>query len=159
MIAKFSKAWSLVVLLAACAPFAAIAAEAEGLNGRLATAGWLKANIAQADVRVLDASPAAMHRRQHIPGAVSASAFLFGDLPPAAMEQRLRAWGISPGKRIVIYDEGGNYMAPKLFWDLLQHGLSADSLYLLDGGLNRGAQPAARSAPSRHPRRRPDRCA
>lgn len=136
MIATLSKTWALVVLLALCAPLAARAAEAGGLNGRLASAGWLKANLAQADVRVLDASPASLHRKQHIPGAVSASAFLFGDPPPAAMEQRLRAWGISPGQRIVIYDEGGNYMAPKLFWDLVQLGLNADDLYLLDGGLS-----------------------
>jgi len=88
-------------------------------------------------VLILDASPARLYKQQHIPGAVNADMFLFGpqDVPLAEIERRLRSWGISPGLQIVIYDQGGTYMATRLFWDLLHHGLPAENLLILDGGM------------------------
>lgn len=115
------------------------AAATEGIQGRLASVDWLRKNLARADLVLIDASPAQLHRQQHIPGAIHSDLFTFGpnDLPLAQFEQRLRAWGMSPGKQVVIYDQGGTYMATRLFWDLVHHGLPADSLLILDGGLSK----------------------
>lgn len=105
--------------------------------GPLARAAWLKANLGRTDLLVLDASPGPAHRQAHIPGAVPAGLFGFGlePVPVAETERRLRAWGVSPGRRIVIVDPGGSYFAPRLFWDLVHAGLPAASLHILDGGM------------------------
>ena len=123
----------LATLLLAAQPSAA----AEGIQGRLASVAWLKENQARPDLLILDASPPPMHRQQHIVGAVNANMLNFGpmELSAAAMEKRLRAWGVSPGLQIVITDEGGSYWATKLFWDLLHYGVPAESMLILDGGL------------------------
>ena len=108
-----------------------------GLHGHLASVDWLKANLARTDVVLIDASPAPLHRQQHIPGAILSTLFTFGpkDLPQDQFEAQLRAWGVNPGQHIVLYDQGGTYMATRLFWDLVHHGLPADRLLILDGGL------------------------
>ena len=107
------------------------------LHGHLASVDWLKANLARTDVVLIDASPAPLHRQQHIPGAILSTLFTFGpkDLPQDQFEAQLRAWGVNPGQHIVLYDQGGTYMATRLFWDLVHHGLPADRLLILDGGL------------------------
>ena len=130
----------LFALFAACGLAAQLPAAAQGvagLQGRLVSAAWLKDNLARSDVLVLDASPASLHKRGHIPGAVNADLFAFSpkEVPLPQMETRLRAWGISPETRIVIADQGGTYLATRLFWDLVQHGLPAANLYVLDGGM------------------------
>jgi 3-mercaptopyruvate sulfurtransferase SseA len=51
------------------------------------------------------------------------------------MEQRIQSWGVSPGRKVVVYDQGGDMMAPRLFFDLYVHGVPATDIYLLDGGL------------------------
>lgn len=138
---RMSKIWTVLlplVLWLVAQP--SLAAEAtDGLRGRLAGVGWLKANLARSDLVIVDASPAPLHRQQHIPGAILSQLFTFGpnDVPPALMETHLRSWGVSEGKQIVIYDQGGTYMATRLFWDLVQHGVPAESLLILDGGLSR----------------------
>jgi|GEM_PF-2913923 len=106
-------------------------------NGPLVSVDWLKAQLGQADLRILDASPASLHRQAHIPGAMPADLFSAGlmDAPPDRVEKKLRAWGIQPGDRVVVVDQGGDWMAPKLLWDLLSYGLPADRLFLLDGGM------------------------
>jgi 3-mercaptopyruvate sulfurtransferase SseA len=133
------KLWWLVLAagLTLWAPPGSAAETTEGLRGRLASVAWLQANLARGDLRLLDASPPPLHRQQHIPGAVGASLNTFGfmEMAPAELEQRLRAWGVSPGQRIVIYDQGGTYMATRLFWDLIHYGLPADQLFILDGGM------------------------
>jgi 3-mercaptopyruvate sulfurtransferase SseA len=43
---------------------------------------------------------------------------------------------VSPGRKIVVYDEGGSWMAPRLFHDLHYHGVPLEDIYLLDGGLH-----------------------
>ena len=71
-----------------------VAAESvEGIQGRLASVGWLKKNLARADVVLIDASPAQLHRQQHIPGAIHSDLFTFGpkDPPLAQIEGRLSA--------------------------------------------------------------------
>ena len=63
--------------------------------------------------------------------------FSFGgrEVPAAEMERRIQSWGISPGKKIVLYDQGGTYLATSLFFDLYYHGFPAEAVSVLDGGL------------------------
>ena len=51
------------------------------------------------------------------------------------MEQRLQSVGISRGKKILIYDQGGSFMATRLFYDLYYYGYPAKDMMILDGGL------------------------
>ena len=101
----------------------------------LVTAAWLQQHLN--DVLVLDASPAQMHAGRHIPGAVNADLFSYGvqEGAVADMERRLQSWGISPGRKIVIYDQGGSMMATRVFFDLYYYGVPAADLAILDGGL------------------------
>ncbi len=136
---KFVRLWLLLCIwLGATLALPALAA-APPPHGALASVAWLKENLARPDLVVLDASPGQLHRKQHIPGALHADFFSFGtwDMPPAALEKRLRAWGIGPQTQIVIVDEGGTYLAPKLFWGLVHYGISPQRLNILDGGMAR----------------------
>lgn len=116
---------------------AAAPAEAPAPRGRLVDPAWLQQHRGQ--VLLLDASATPQHRAGHIAGAVNADRYSHGaqEATPAQMEARLRGWGVSPGQRIVIYDRGGDFMAARLFYDLVHHGVPDDSVYLLDGGLAR----------------------
>lgn len=133
------KVWflRLTAVLALLTPPSIAAQDVEGIQGRLASVAWLQKNLASADVVLIDASPAPLHRRQHIPGAIHSDLFTFGpkDVGLAQIEARLRAWGVSPGQQVVLYDQGGTYMATRLFWDLVHHGMPAQSLLILDGGM------------------------
>ena len=104
-------------------------------QGRLVNVDWLKGNLAS--VVLLDASVTPQHLAGHIPGAVSADLYRNGvDQPSlAAMEQRIQSWGVSPGRQIVVYDQGGDMMATRLFFDLYYHGVPASDVFVLDGGL------------------------
>lgn len=125
-------------------------------TSRLVGPQWLAANLHRTDLLLLDASMPTQHAAGHIPGAVGASAFGTAgrDIPAAEMERRLRAWGVSPGRKIVVYDEGGSWMAPRLFHDLQYHGVPVEDLYLLDGGLHQwkaAGQPVTKEATPRPP--------
>jgi len=50
------------------------------------------------------------------------------------MEKTFRSWGVSPGQSIVIYDQGGNMMATRVFFALYYYGFPAKDLFVLDGG-------------------------
>jgi len=147
---------ALLSLMAVLLLIARPSIAAEGIQGRLASVAWLEKNRARTDLLILDASPAQLHKQQHIPGAVNADLFLFGpqDPPLAEVERRLRAWGVGPELQIVIVDPGGTYMATRLFWDLLHHGLPAENLLILDGGMAkwRSAGGAVTSEPTPTPR-------
>ena len=121
-------------LLAATALGLSLAASAAG---RLVDPAWLKQHRDQ--VLLLDASLTPQHRAGHIPGAVSADLYRYGADEPtvAGMQQRMQTWGVSRGRAIVVYDQGGDWMAPRLFHDLVVHGVPAEQLFLLDGGLAR----------------------
>ena len=112
---------------------------AEGGNGQLASVQWLEKNLQRDDVLVIDASPTKLHSAGHIPGAVNVDVFSFGgrESTAAEMERRIQSWGVSPGKKIVLYDQGGTYFATSLFFDLYYHGFPAEGLVVLDGGLAR----------------------
>lgn len=117
--------------------FLAGPAAAEGVNGRLASAPWLEKNLKNPDILILDASPAQIYAARHIPGAFSVDFLTYGfpARPLAEMEQRYQSWGISPGKTIVMYDQGGTYFATRLMFSLYHHGFPAEKLLVLDGGL------------------------
>jgi thiosulfate/3-mercaptopyruvate sulfurtransferase len=99
---------------------------------------WLQKNLGREDVLVIDASPGQLHRgKGHIPGAVNVDVFTFGgrEIPIAEMEQRIQSWGVGPEKKVVLYDQGGTYLATSLFFDLYYHGFAVENLAVLDGGL------------------------
>ncbi|WP_102960477.1 3-mercaptopyruvate sulfurtransferase [Mangrovicella endophytica] len=124
----------------------------------LVDADWLKANLDDPDLLVLDASwylPAqgrdaeAEFFEAHIPGAqrfdfdkrfADTSTPLPHMMPSAEQFQReARALGIKTGSRIVVYDGAGIFAAPRAWWMFRAMGHQAVSV--LDGGL-----PAWRSA-------------
>jgi thiosulfate/3-mercaptopyruvate sulfurtransferase len=113
------------------------ATAAEGRKGNLVTVQWLKRELGNNGVLVLDASPAQLYAAKHIPGAINADFISYGaqEAPLADMERRLQSWGVSAGKRIVIYDQGGTFWATRVFFDLYYYGFAADDLLVLDGGL------------------------
>ncbi len=128
----------LLSAVAGCLLLAQPLTAAEGMQGNLVSVHWLQKNLTRGDVLILDASPAAAHAARHIPGAVNVDLLTYGvqEIPLAEMEKRLQSWGISPGKKIVLYDQGGSIMATRLFFDLYYHGFPANNLLILDGGLS-----------------------
>lgn len=112
-------------------------AAAERPSGALVGADWLARHLADPQVVVLDASPAQLHAARHVPGAVGVDflAYGFPERPLADMEQRYQSWGLAPEKTVVIYDQGGTYLATRLLFALYHHGFPADRLHVLDGGL------------------------
>lgn len=106
-------------------------------TGHLVTVPWLQQNLGRPELLLLDASPPSREPAGRIPGAIAAELFSFGPREPARaqMQQLLQSWGISPGRIIVIVDQGGSYQATRLFWDLLHQGLPAQDLFILDGGM------------------------
>jgi thiosulfate/3-mercaptopyruvate sulfurtransferase len=130
-----SLAFALSVWLAVLPAPALAQASTNPATTRLVTPAWLEQNRAQ--VLLLDASSTPQHMKAHIPGAVSADLYRYGprEAPRAAMQQRLQSWGVSPARKIVVYDQGGDMMAPRLFYDLYYYGVPAQDLYLLDGGM------------------------
>jgi 3-mercaptopyruvate sulfurtransferase SseA len=113
---------------------------AEGTEGNLVNVQWLEKNRANADVLILDASPTQTYTAGHIPGAVSVDIMTWyglREIPVAAMEKLYQSWGVSPGKKIVLYDQGGTFLATRLFYSLFYHGFPAKDLLLLDGGLSK----------------------
>ena len=109
----------------------------EGVTGNLVTVNWLENHLKSADVLILDAAPPQVHAVNHIPGAVNVDLYTYvvREMPVAAMEKMYQSWGVSPGKTIVVYDQGGNMMATRLFFSLYADGFPASRLFILDGGL------------------------
>ena len=128
--------WLLAAFVSAMLAAPAVRA-AEAPDRHLVGVAWLAQNLNTDEVLVLDASPAQVYAAKHIAGAINVDLFSFGvqDVPIAEMERRLQSWGVSAGRKIVIYDQGGTFMATRLFFDLYYLGFAADGLFLLDGGL------------------------
>jgi thiosulfate/3-mercaptopyruvate sulfurtransferase len=106
-------------------------------KGQLVSVAWLESNLKRDDLLLIDASPGKLYAANHIPGAVNVDIFSFGagDVPAAEKQRRIQSWGVSPGKKIVFYDQGGTYFATSLLFDLYYNGFPADRLAVLDGGL------------------------
>jgi thiosulfate/3-mercaptopyruvate sulfurtransferase len=114
-----------------------VAADAGELESHLVDVAWLEANRGRADVLILDASPAQLYAKHHIPEAVSADVMTYGtpETPRAEMERLFASWGITPRKTVVVTDMGGSYLAARLFFALAYHGFPERQLALLDGGM------------------------
>jgi 3-mercaptopyruvate sulfurtransferase SseA len=102
------------------------------------------------DSRWNTASP--IYGAKHIPGALNVDAMTYGgkEKPAEETERLFQSWGVSPEKRIVMYDQGGTFMATRLLFSLLYHGFPAKNLVILDGGMA-PARPGRRTAPPRCP--------
>ena len=126
--------WSLAL---AAATLVTVQPALAAQGAQLVGVEWLQQNLARDDVLLIDASPAKAHAAGHIPGAVNVDVFSFGGRQNTAadMERLFQSWGISAGKKVVLYDLGGTYFAPSLFFDLYYHGFPAKDLVILDGGL------------------------
>ena len=127
----------LLVAAAGCLSLAQPSMAAEGINGNLVTGNWLKNNLANPSVLILDTSPAKLYAAQHIPGAINIDLLSYGvqEVPVAEMEKRYQSWGVSPGKKIVMYDQAGTGAATRLFFELYYHGFPVQDLLILDGAI------------------------
>lgn len=107
--------------------------------GPLVDVAWLERNLGRDDLLLLDAQPGQAYSARHIPGAVSVDVLTFGgrERTAAEWEGLMRSWGVSAGRKVVIYDQGGTFFATSLFFDLYYHGLPAGNLAVLDGGIAR----------------------
>ncbi len=125
-------------LIASCVLFVQPSLAADGIKGNLVSVSWLQQNLNSADLLILDASPPPMYKAQHIPGAINVDVFSYGgqELSVSEMEQRFQSWGLHRGKKIVIYDQGGSFMATRVFYDLYYYGFPAQDLLVLDGGMS-----------------------
>src|SRR4051812_33755919 len=112
------------------------------LAASLVDAQWLAKNLESPDLLVLDASPRPLHGKGHIPGAVPVDAMAmmsFGvrDVPAAQIDRMYQALGIDAAKKVVIYDQGGEWFAPRVFFQLQYQGFPVDNLAILDGGMSK----------------------
>ncbi len=131
---------SFFLAVAGCLLAAQPSIAADGITGNLASVKWLDSNLNNPDVLVLDVSPAQIYKTKHIPGAVSVdlmSWYGIQEMPLPDMERLYQTWGISPGKKIVMYDQGGTFLATRLFFSLYYHAFPAADLLVLDGGLSK----------------------
>lgn len=123
---------------AACLLLAQPAGADEGTSGHLASVAWVQRNLNNADVLILDVSPTQIYAAKHIPGAVSVDLMAWyglKEMPVAEMERLYQSWGVSPGKKIVMYDQGGTFLATRLFYSFNYFGFPEKDLLILDGGL------------------------
>ena len=130
--------YGFLLAVAGCLLLARPLMAAAGIEGNLVNVKWLEKNLTKAEVLILDASPAQIYTAKHIPGAVSVDIMTWYGLrgmPVADMEKLFQSWGISPGKTIVMYDQGGTFLATRLFYSLYYYGFPAKDLLILDGGL------------------------
>ena len=131
--------YRFILALAGCLLLAQSSMAAEEIKGNLVSTKWLENKLKAADVLILDASPAQIYKANHVPGAVSVDVFTllsFGirEMPVADIERIYRSLGVSPEKKIVMYDQGGTWLATRLFFSLQYYGFPAKDLYILDGG-------------------------
>ncbi len=137
----------LVSGLLLCAVSVATAAGTELSKDTLfVEAAWLKANIS--NVSVIDARPASMYQKGHIPGAVNAEWTYFanmkgqpgspgwGDLfSRETLAKKIGALGISGKKPVVVYGDCGGWGSEGwVVWILHLSGVT--SAKKLDGGYN-----------------------
>jgi thiosulfate/3-mercaptopyruvate sulfurtransferase len=128
-----------------------------GRRGALVDPAWLTERLGRPGLVVIDASPPKLHAAGHIPGAVNVDVFgLFSRSPASTqMVERFRSLGINQDSTVVLLDQGGDWAAPRLFYDLFHHGFAPERLVLLDGGMARWK--AAGGAMTTQPTTAPDR--
>lgn len=119
----------------------------------LVTPIWLADHLGDPDIVILDAtlSPVGVvppidtrerYAAEHVPGAIFLDIDEFSDrstplphmlLPPKDFACGMSALGVSDQMKIVIYEQGSVFSAPRAWWMLRVFG--AQNVYLLDGGL------------------------
>src|SRR6266567_5191163 len=129
----------LLVAAICCVLLAQPLMAVEGIKGNLVGVDWLSKNLKNKDIVLIDASPSQLYAMKHIPGAINNDIFVYGlqEKPSAEMEKRYQAWGVSPGKKIVLYDQGGTFFAARVLFSLDYFGYPTKDLYILDGGLSK----------------------
>ncbi len=112
---------------------------------------WLAAHLYDPDLVVVDGSwylPAMQrdgfkeYQAEHIPGAVFFDIDEIADHgaglphmlpPPDAFALHMRRLGIGDGMKIFVYDGGGLFSAPRVWWTFRVFGVT--DVFVLDGGL------------------------
>ncbi|HEX7400702.1 MAG TPA: rhodanese-like domain-containing protein [candidate division Zixibacteria bacterium] len=117
---------------------------AQSTTSKLVSTTWLKANLTQADIRIIDLRQDVKDYWQaHIPGAVyfNPEALRLADegvpvklMPPEAIAIMLGKMGIDENTHIIIYAEQNDFKAPYLIWALDYIGHPQASI--LDGGFS-----------------------
>jgi 3-mercaptopyruvate sulfurtransferase SseA len=127
------------LVVACCLLLAQPLFAAEALSRNLVDVKWLEQHRHDPDVLILDASPAPVYAAKHIPGALHVDVMMYGgkEAPVAETERLYQSWGVSPEKRVVMYDQGGTFMATRLLFALLYHGFPVKNLLILDGGTSK----------------------
>jgi len=106
----------------------------------LVTTDWLKANLSDPDIRVVEVDEdATVYDKDHIPGAIawSWSDDLHHPLRRDYLDQEglgrlLSAAGVGPDTTVVLYGGNNNWFAAYAYWLLKYRGF--DNVKLLDGG-------------------------
>ena len=132
--------YCFLLAVAGCLLLAQPLMATEDIKGNLVDVNWLEKNLKNADVLILDASATQSYAAQHIPGAISVdllSWYGIQEMPVADFEKLYQSWGISPGKKIVMYDQGGTFWATRLFFSLYYQGFPAKNIFVLDGWLSK----------------------
>ena len=122
----------------------------------LVSTEWLARHLTAPDIRIVDATyhlpqagrdARAEYLAEHIPGAVffdiDEVADSSSDLPhmlppPETFSARARRLGLGDGSRIVVYDRGGMFSAPRVWWTFRVFGHR--DVVVLDGGLPKWVQ-------------------
>ncbi|MEP6778297.1 MAG: 3-mercaptopyruvate sulfurtransferase [Gemmatimonadaceae bacterium] len=124
------------------------------LPASIVSTAWLSKNLAQASLKVVDASmylpnagrdAKAEYLAAHIPGALFADIGWLSDatapfphtlLPENDFAARIGSLGISNSDAVVVYDTSGqNFSAPRLWWMLRVFG--HQNVAVLDGGIHK----------------------
>ncbi len=135
---KTNLSFKLLFFLCFCFSQLALSSSvSEGLNGNLVSVEWLEKNIMRDDVLVIDASAAQMFAAQHIPSAINIDMMRRRNASVSETEKIYQSSGISPDKKVVIYDQGDPMMATRLFFDLYYNGFPESNLFVLDGGFSK----------------------
>ncbi len=134
--------WRLLIILVG-AP--ALAQEAAYRNAQLLIeTPELSARLADPQLRLLDARPAAEYERGHLPGAANLPAPATDNLdanrqgsplPPDWAARLFRGVGINTDSRVVVYDDQGNRFSARIFYVLEFFG--AGHVQVLDGGFRK----------------------
>lgn len=107
----------------------------------LVSANWLHDHLSDPSLRVIDLSSTGDYQRGHIPGAVHLwwqdSIEVHNDVygmmvGKSGVEQMVRAAGITPETRVVLYDASGGRWASRFLWVLNANGFS--NVSILNGG-------------------------
>ncbi len=131
----------LMIFLAA----PALAQEAAYRNAQLLIeTPELTARLADPQLRLLDARPAAEYQQGHLPGAANLPAPATDNLdanrqgyplPPDWAARLFRGVGVNADSKIVVYDDQGNRFAARIFYVLEFYG--AAHVQVLDGGFRK----------------------